>query len=70
LVGTWLIVWFVIGIVSTIAVLAFLTALIRHMLVLGRTAQRMRDELAPAVREISDEGGRASARASRLGVRR
>jgi hypothetical protein len=38
--------------------------------VLGRTAQRMRDELAPAVREISDEGGRASARASRLGVRR
>lgn len=68
--GTWLIVWFVIGIVSTIAVLAFLTALIRHMLVLGRTAQRMRDELAPGVREISDEGGRASVRASRLGVRR
>ena len=69
-VGTWLIIWFVIGITSTIAVLAFLTALIRHLLVLGRTAQRMRDELSPVVREISDEGGRASARASRLGVRR
>jgi hypothetical protein len=69
-VGTWLIIWFVIGIISTIAVLAFLMALIRHLLVLGRTAQRMRDELSPVVREISDEGGRASARASRLGDRR
>jgi len=69
-VGTWLIIWFVIGITSTIAVLAFLTALIRHLLVLGRTAQRMRDELSPVVREISDEGGLATARASRLGVRR
>jgi hypothetical protein len=69
-VGTWLVVWFVIGIVSTIAVLAFLIALIRHLLVLGRTARRMQDELAPIVREISDDGVRASDRVSRLGSRR
>ncbi|MEX1264217.1 MAG: hypothetical protein WEE66_09855 [Actinomycetota bacterium] len=68
--GTWLIVWFVIGIVSTIAMLAFLTALIRHLLVLGRTARRMQDELSPVMREISDEGARAGARASKLGARR
>ena len=69
-VGTWLIVWFVIGIVSTIAVLAFLTALIRHLLLLGRTARRMQEELAPMAQEISEQGTRASARASRLGDRR
>jgi len=48
-VGTWLLVWFVIGIVSTVAVIAFLIALIRHLLVLGRTARRMQDELSPIV---------------------
>ncbi|HWC71287.1 MAG TPA: hypothetical protein VG993_09020 [Actinomycetota bacterium] len=67
---TWLIVWFVIGIVSTIAVLAFLIALIRHLIVLGRTARLMQDELSPVVQEISAQGTRASSRASRLGPRR
>jgi hypothetical protein len=69
-VGTWLIVWFVIGIVSTLAVLACLAALIRHLMVLGRTARRMQEELAPVVREISHGGSRAGARASEFGSRR
>jgi len=69
-VGTWLIIWFVIGIVTTIAVLAFFAALIRQLLLLGRTARLMQDELSPIVREISDEGMRASERGSRLGSRR
>jgi len=69
-VGTWLLVWFVIGIVSTVAVIAFLIALIRHLLVLGRAARRMQDELSPIVQEISSEGARASDRASRLRPRR
>jgi hypothetical protein len=69
-VDTWLIVWFVIGIVTTIAVLAFLIALIRHLLVLGRSARQMQDELTPVVQEISAQGTRASDRASRLGTRR
>ena len=68
--GTWLVVWFIVGIVSTVAVLAFLLALIRHLLVLGRTARRMQDELSPIVQEISSEGARATDRASRLGPRR
>ena len=63
---SWLVVWFVIAIVATIAVLAFLVALIRHLLVLGRTARRLQDEVSPIAREISTEGARASDRASRL----
>jgi hypothetical protein len=69
-VDTWLVVWFVTGIVTTIAVLAFLIALIRHLLVLGRTARQMQEELSPVVREISAHGTRASDRAARLGPRR
>jgi hypothetical protein len=69
-VDTWLVVWFIIGIVTTIAVLAFLIALIRHLLVLGRTARQMQEELSPVVQQISVEGSRASDRASRLGPRR
>jgi hypothetical protein len=69
-VDTWLVVWFIIGIVTTIAVLAFLIALIRHLLVLGRTARQMQEELSPVVQQISAEGSRASDRASRLGPRR
>ena len=64
--GTWLVVWFVIALVATIVVLAFLIALIRHILVLGRTARRMQDEVEPIVQEISSEGTRASDRVSRL----
>ncbi|HET9311610.1 MAG TPA: hypothetical protein VFP41_10380 [Actinomycetota bacterium] len=67
---TWLVVWFVIGIVTTIVVLAFLIALIRHVLVLGRTARQMQEELSPVVQEISAQGTRASDRAARLGPRR
>jgi hypothetical protein len=66
-VDTWLVVWFVIGIVSAAAVLACMVALIRHLLVLGRTARRMQDELAPIVQEISERGERASRRAADLG---
>jgi hypothetical protein len=69
-VGTWILVWFVIGILTTVAVIAFLIALIRHLLVLGRTARRMQDEVAPIVQEISAQGTRAGDRAARLGPRR
>jgi hypothetical protein len=44
--------------------------LIRHLVVLGRTARRMQEELAPVVREISHGGSRAGARVSEFGSRR
>lgn len=66
----WLVVWFTIGIVSTIAILACLIALTRHLLVLGRTVQRFREEAQPVAEELSREGQRASDHVAAIGVRR
>src|SRR5436190_785095 len=43
--STWLVVWIVLGAVSTLAVAALLVALGRHVLLLGRTARRFREEV-------------------------
>ena len=64
--STWLVVWFVVAIVSTIAVIAFLVALVRHVLVLGRSARRMQEAVAPLADEIARAGQRASDRAASL----
>jgi hypothetical protein len=37
----WLVVWFVVGMVSTLAVLACLIGLIRHVMVLARTVKQL-----------------------------
>jgi uncharacterized membrane protein (DUF106 family) len=66
----WLVVWFVVGIVSTTAILAFLIALMRHLLVLGRTMKRLQDELQPIADDVAREGQRAGAHASAIGERR
>jgi hypothetical protein len=66
----WLVVWFTVGIVSTIAILACLIALMRHMLVLGRTVQRFREEAQPIAEELSDERQRASEHVVAIGARR
>ena len=66
--STWLVVWFIVAIVSTLAVMACLIALVRHVLVLGRTAREMQEFLQPLADEISREGQRASTRAASLQV--
>ena len=53
-------VWLVVGLVSTAALLAMLGYLVRHAILLGRTASRMQRELQP----IADEVAAASARAA------
>jgi uncharacterized membrane protein len=65
-VATWLVVWFVVAIVSTVAVIAFLVALVRHLLVLGRAARQMQEAVTPLADEIAREGQRASGRAASL----
>jgi hypothetical protein len=65
-VSTWLVVWFVISMVATAAVLACLVALVRHALVLGRAAERLQEEVGPLADEIATEGDRASGHAARL----
>jgi hypothetical protein len=66
----WLVVWFVVGMVSTLAVLACLIGLIRHVMVLARTMKQLQAEVQPIADELAEEGRRASAHASAIGERR
>ena len=68
--ATWIAVWLLIAAVSTVAVIAFLLALGRHALILGRTAARAQEEVAPIAEEISREGSRAAERVQNLKVSR
>ena len=55
-------VWFVIGLLTIVAVLALLIALIRHLIVLGRAARRFQEEVTPIAEDISALSDRASNR--------
>jgi hypothetical protein len=65
-VSTWLVVWLLISTVATVAVLACLVALVRHLMVLGRAARQLRETLGPMAQEVSREGNRAATRAQNL----
>lgn len=65
----WLVVWFVVGIVSTAAILACLIGLLRHLLVLGRTIRRFQEEARPIAGELAIKG-RGAAERSAIGERR
>jgi hypothetical protein len=66
----WLVVWFVVGIVSTVAILACLIGLIRHVLVLARTVKQLQDEMQPIADDLAKEGQRASTHTTAIGERR
>jgi hypothetical protein len=68
--ASWLVVWFTVGIVSTVAILACLIGLMRHVLVLGRTVQRFRDEAQPIADDLARERTHASEHVAALGARR
>ena len=68
--GPWLVVWFVVGIVSTVAVLACLIGLLRHLLVLGRTVKQLQDEVQPIADDLARERQRASTHVAAIGERR
>lgn len=59
--STWLVAWFVIGVVTTVALIAFFVALARHAVVLGRSAKRMQEETQPIVEDINRLTARQSA---------
>ena len=65
----WLVLWFTVGIVSTIAILACLIGLMRHMQVLARTVQRFQEEAQPIADDLSQEGQRASEHLAEIGAR-
>jgi len=47
------VVWLTIGLVSTIALAAMLIALMRHGILVGRTASRLQEEIAPITHQIN-----------------
>jgi hypothetical protein len=67
-VSTWLVVWFLVAILSTIAVIACVAALVRHVMVLGRSARELQEAVRPLADDVGAAGRRASERASSLDV--
>lgn len=68
--ASWLVVWFVVGIVSTLAILACLLGLVRHLLILGRTVKQLQEELQPIADDLAKEGQRAGEHIAAIGDRR
>ncbi|MGH2597433.1 MAG: hypothetical protein ACRDH7_15945 [Actinomycetota bacterium] len=68
--ASWLVVWFVVGIVSTLAILACLIGLVRHVLILGRTVKQLQEELQPITDDLAQEGQRAGEHLAAIGDRR
>lgn len=58
------VVWLTVTLVTTLAIVAVLIGLVRHVFGLGRTLRRFRDEVTPIAQEISAEGDRAASRAA------
>jgi hypothetical protein len=65
-VTTTALVWLVIGLLTIVAVLALLIALIRHLMVLGRAARRFQEEVTPIAEDISALSDQASNRSRGL----
>lgn len=60
------IVWTVVGLVTTAAVIAVLIALVRQFILLGRTLSRFQEEVSPLAQEIAEGADRASTRQLRM----
>ena len=65
----WLVVWLVNGLVSIGVLLVLLGFLIRHAILLGRTAKRMQEELQPLADELAAGSARASDTAAGFATR-
>ena len=67
---SWVFVWLLLGIITTMVVVVFAISLGRHGLIVGRTARRFREEVGPLAAEVGQGGTEASDRAERLRLRR
>jgi hypothetical protein len=65
-VNTWILVWLVVTLLSTIAVAVVLVALVRHGALVGRTAKKLQREVGAMTDELARQSSRASDRASHL----
>jgi hypothetical protein len=58
------VVWLTIGLVTTLAAIAMLVALVRHVLLIGHAVGRLNDEVAPITSEIQSITANAKRRSS------
>jgi hypothetical protein len=54
--------WLVVGLVSSVAMIALLIALVRHVLFLGRALARFQQEVTTVTTSITSESARANSR--------
>ncbi len=63
--NAWILVWFIVALITTVAVIVFAIALVRHgLILLGRTAKQVQEEAQPMVDDISRQTRRASEHAA------
>jgi hypothetical protein len=65
-VNAWILVWFIVALTTSVAVIVFAIALVRHGLIVGRTAKQFQEEAQPVVDDISRQTRRASEHAASL----
>jgi hypothetical protein len=65
----WLVVWLVVGLFTTAALLVMVAFLVRHAILLGRTAGRLQEELSPVAEELAAASARAADAAAGLSAR-
>jgi hypothetical protein len=63
---SWVFLWLLFGILTTMVFLVFAVSLGRHALIIGRTARRFRDEVGTLATEVSREGSETGDRAQAL----
>lgn len=64
--STTAVVWLAIGLVTLLAVVGMLVALVRHGLLIGRAVRRMSDEVTPITSEIQAMNAASQARRTAL----
>ena len=64
--NAWILVWLIVTLLSTIAVVVVLVALVRHGALVGRSAKKLQREVRAVSGELARQSSRASDRASHL----
>jgi Sec-independent protein translocase protein TatA len=63
---SWVFIWILVSLVTTMVLVAFALSLGRHMLIMGRTARRFREEVGSVASELAQDGAETSDRAQRV----
>lgn len=65
----WLVVWLLVTLVTTVTVVVVVAALVRQVVLTGRAAGRLRDEVTPLQEEVAVASARAADAAANLSGR-